>query len=136
MTTAVSKGTGLPSFRGSFKTYDDDLITKQFHAAKLTSTGIVDFCTAATDLVIGIIDNVPYEGTGYPVDVIMLGEAKAHIGSGGCAVGQFLVSDGTGNLVAAAIGTTTSYVAVGQALEDAEENDYARVFVHPCFMQV
>jgi hypothetical protein len=135
MTTAVSKGTGLPSFSGSFKAYDAGLDTMQFHAAYLTSSGIVDWSTAATTLSIGIINNKPYAAVGAVVEVIMMGEAKAKLG-GTVAAGQFLAPNNEGELVAIVVGTTTSNIAVARALEDGQDHDIIRVFVLPGFFQV
>lgn len=136
MTTAVSKGLGIPAVHATFKAYDADLGTKQFCIAKITSSGIVDWATAATDTgVIGVIDNDPYAATGADVDVIVGGEAKLKIG-GTVAAGAFLVADSSGYGVAITLGTTTNNYVVGRALEDGEANDIIRVLVIPFAAQV
>jgi hypothetical protein len=127
-------GYGIPSVSGTFKAYDADLATKQFHAVKFASNRIVDFSTAATDLSIGIINNVPAAAVGADVEVIVSGESKAKAG-GSISAGQFLVPNSEGELVAVPLGTATTNVAVARALEDADDHDIFRVLVGAQFIQ-
>ena len=130
MTTTVSKGVGLPALNATFKAYDTGLATAQFCLVKLTSQGIVDVAAAATDAVVGVVDNVPYAAVGSDVTVIMLGEAKVKIG-GAVAVGNRLAADASGYGVALTPGNTTVNYSVGFALEDGETNDIIRICVLP-----
>jgi hypothetical protein len=129
-------GYGIPTLSGTFKAYDADLVDKQFRVVDLAALGIVDFCTAATDLALGVINNVPAAKAGADVEVIVLGEAKAKVGSGGVTAGQFVVPDANGDIVAATLGTTTTNVAIGRALESGDQYDIIRILVLPCFIQV
>jgi len=129
-------GYGIPSLSGTFKAYDADLADKQFRVVDLAALGIVDFTTAATDLALGVINNVPYAAAGADVEVVLLGECKAKCGSGGVTAGKFVVSDANGDIVDATLGTSTTQVAVGRALESGDQYDIVRIFVNPCFIQV
>jgi hypothetical protein len=141
---AISVGAGIPSLKGTFRAYDTDLVNKQFRAAKLVATSatlsladkIVDFATAATDKLIGIIDNVPAAVEGADVEVIVLGEAKAKAGSGGWAAGDILVADANGDLVVATPANTTNNYSIGRALEAAAQYDIKRILVLPGIVQV
>ena len=129
-------GFGIPKVSGTFQTYDADLENKQFRAVKFTSERVVDFCTAATDKVIGILNNVPYGAAGKDAEVIMFGEAKAKL-AGDVTAGNHLVSDANGDLVAVTpVNTGTLNWSVGIALEDGADNDIKRVFVNPCWVLV
>ena len=129
-------GYGIPSLNGSFKAYDEDLVNKQFRAAKLTSDGTVDFSVAATDKSIGIINNVPDDVAGRDVEVILLGEAKAKAGAGGWTIGAWLTADANGDLVAMTPASSTVNYAVGYALEAADQYDIKRIFVLPSIVLV
>jgi|PlaIllAssembly_1097288.scaffolds.fasta_scaffold259460_2 hypothetical protein len=130
----MGKGYGIPTFKGTFKAIDADLATKQFHIVKITSTGIVDFATAATDLSIGVQQNKP-EAAGWPVEVVVAGETKLKAG-GSITAGQFLVPNSDGEAVAVTLGVTNTRVAVARALEDADDHDIFRAYVLPQFVQV
>lgn len=135
MTTAVSKGLGIPSQSGTFKAYDDDLVDKQFRFAKLTSTGIVDFAVAATDKILGVINNHPNAATGADVEVIVGGEAKIKL-AGTVSAGDRLTSDAAGEAVAMTPGNTTVNYSGGIALEDGEDDDIIRMLVTPAVVLV
>jgi membrane-bound inhibitor of C-type lysozyme len=128
-------GYGIPLLNGTFKATDADLTNKQFRCVKMSANRTVDFSTAATDLTIGIINNVPYAAAGADVEVVMLGECKAKSG-GSISAGQFVVPNSDGDVVAVTLGTGTTNVAVGRALEDADSGDIIRVMVNPGFIQV
>ncbi len=130
----MGKGFGIPALKGTFKAYDADLATKQFHIVKMSGIGIVDFATAATDLSIGVQQNKP-EAAGWPTEVILAGETKLKAG-GSITAGQFIVPNSAGEAVAITLGTTTTNVAVGRALEDASDHDIFRALVLPQFVQV
>lgn len=130
----MGKGFGIPALKGTFKAYDADLATKQFHILKMAGVGIVDFSTAATALSIGVQQNKP-EAAGWPVEVVLAGETKLKAG-GSISAGQFLVPNSDGEAVAVTLGTTTTNVAVGRALEDADDHDIFRALVCPQFIQV
>lgn len=130
----MGKGFGIPATKGTFKAIDADLAGKQFHILKITSTGIVDFATAASNLVIGVQQNKP-EAAGWPVEVVVHGETKLKAG-GSITAGQYLVANSDGEAVAVTLGTTTTNVAIGRALEDADDHDIFRALVDPQFIQV
>jgi hypothetical protein len=128
-------GHGIPALSGTFKAYDADLNAKQFRVVDLAVDGIVDFTTASTDLALGIINNKPAAAAGADVEVVMLGECKA-VAGGTITAGQFVVSDGNGELIAAPVTGSTVAIAVGRALESAVDNDIFRVFVNPCMIHI
>jgi hypothetical protein len=119
----------------TFKAYDDDLNGKQFHAVKMAGDLIVDFSTAATDLSIGVLNNNPRAAEGAECEVVMVGPCKAKAG-GTIAEGQFVVPNSAGEVVAVTLGTTTTNVAVGRALQDMADHDILEIFVNPGFVQV
>lgn len=119
----------------SYKAYDADLNGKQYRAVKFTSSGIVDFSTAATDLSIGILENKPRALTGAVCNVVRHGPCKAKLG-GTVSAGQWLVPDSNGDLVGVTLATSTTNVAVARAEESGDDNDIIQVFVSPQFVQV
>jgi hypothetical protein len=132
----MGKGYGIPFFKGSFKAAAD-LHLNQYHIVLLSATGTVALASAATDLVIGALQNKP-EAEGWPAEVVVLGESKLVAGAGGIAAGQYIVADASGHAVGITLGAPgdTTNVAVGRALEAADENDVFRAYIFPCFVQV
>lgn len=122
--------------KGSFKATDADLNGKQFYAVYISATDyVIDFCTGATDLSIGILNNNPKAAAGAHCEVVMWGRCKAKAG-GAITAGQWCVPTSDGSLVAVTLGTTTANVAVARALVTAASGDIFDVFVCPHYIQV
>jgi hypothetical protein len=96
-----------------------DLSAKQFFLVKLSSGNVV-VSTAATDKIIGVLDNAPVSGDDAVVRLLSSsGTGKVKTGGSGSA-GDKLTSDGAGK----AITTTTSTNRVfGLALTDFTSGD-------------
>lgn len=92
-----------------------DLSTKQFYAVKLTAAGIVDVCSAETDISIGILQNNP--AAGESASVMKLGDSKASA-AGVIAVGDLLGVDANGQVESLTAPAATRYV-IGHAEEAA-----------------
>lgn len=77
-----------------------DLTAKQFCAVKLVSDGVVDVCSATSDLVYGILQNAP--DTGQMAEVAIMGESKWKAGE---AIASGFVATTAAGLAQAATGT-------------------------------
>lgn len=83
-----------------------DFTSKQFYATELTAADTVDVCNAATDLVIGVIQNNPPSGS------------AATIRTAGITK---WVSDGSGTAIA--VGDKVGTNNAGKAVKKASAND-------------
>ena len=101
------------------------LTAQQYTFMKLDSAGAFVRCTAATDLIAGILENAPASGD---TAVVILRNAadtaKLSLGTGGATIGAKLTSDSTGKGVI----TTTGADQVGAiALEAGDASDIIEV---------
>ena len=103
-----------------------DLSAKQFHIVYLNAARTVTFATAATQAIIGVLQNKP-DAAGKAAVVRVLGISKVKTG-GIIAFGAHVTAtaDGTG------ISTTTEGdVSVGRALDAAASGDVISVLLVP-----
>lgn len=108
-----------------------DLSAKQFYCVEITAAGTVNVCNAATDAMVGILQNKPVSGEAceIPEGGIVKGIAGAAI-----SAGAWVGTDANGKLVAK---TTDKDFAYGQALEAATaDGDIIAVLVRPTFLGV
>lgn len=129
----MGAGFGIPPEKGTFTAYTD-LSSYQYKAVKFSSSRTVTYAGAATDLVIGILQNKP-NAAGRPAEVVVRGESKA-VSGGSISAGAFLVAGAAGVVVSATIGVTTANCCVGRALEDADSGDVFRIDVNTGHMAV
>ncbi len=123
--------------KGSFKALSTTMNGKQFHAVYIQATGwVTTFCAAATALAIGILNNNPRAIAGATCEVVMLGFTKAKLGVGGATAGDFLIADGSGQLISLTLGVTTVNIAVARAMITGVEGDVIPVFVCPMYANV
>lgn len=128
----TGRGFGIPQASGSF-TAGADLSAYQFHAVILTSAKLA-LATSATVLILGVLQDKP-NADGRAGSVCVFGESKM-VAGGAITAGQFVVADASGHAVAVTLGTTTTNVCIGRALEDATTSDVFRLHVNPHFIQV
>lgn len=88
-----------------------DLSGKQFCYAKFSADNTLVAAAAATDKIVGVIQNKPLAGEA--VDLAILGKCKILLG-GTVAAGDYLTSDANGNAIKA---TSADAVTFGQACE-------------------
>src|ERR1019366_75671 len=88
-----------------------DLSLCQYCFAKISGDGTATVAAAATDKIIGVINNKP--ASGEAIDLVMYGKQKVLLG-GTVAAGDYLTSDANGNAVKA---TSTDATVYGQAVE-------------------
>jgi hypothetical protein len=123
--------------KATFKALSTTMNGKQFHAVYIQATNYVTtFCAAATALAIGILNNNPRAVAGATCEVVVLGACKAKLGVGGATAGDFLISDGSGQLITLTLGVTTVNIAVARALITGIEGDIIPVFVCPMYANV
>jgi hypothetical protein len=92
-----------------------DLTAKQYFLVKLSDDKTVNLASAATDNIIGVLQNKPDEGEAALVRV--LGTSKVSAGTPvGVAYGNFVTTDSNGQAIAT---TTTGNHVIGIALESA-----------------
>lgn len=109
-----------------------DLSALQFTAVKLNTVSQLVAATAATDQVVGILQNAPVlNDTGDVVLRNAQGTCKAKAGAA-FAVGTKLMIDGTGRVITAA---TTGNEIVGIAFEAATAANQV-IEMAPCFDRV
>ena len=107
-----------------------DLSAKQFYCVELTAADTVNVCGAATDVVVGILQNKPVAGEA--CEIPESGIVKG-IAGGVIAVGQWVGTDAAGKLVAK---TTDKDFVYGIALEAGVDNRIIAVLIRPNFLAV
>lgn len=98
-----------------------DYSAKQFYIVKQSGDAAVTLASAATDLLIGVIQNKPKSGEA--VEVFGRwggGTGKVILGSGGATRGAFLTADADGKAVAT---TTGGDEVIGRALQAGDAGD-------------
>jgi len=104
-----------------------DLSALQYTCVKLDTNGNVVAATAATDKIIGILQNAPTANQF--ADVLLrnsAGTSKAKLG-GTVAAGDYLTSNGSGALVTT---VTAGNEIVGRAIKAGASGDVAEVIVN------
>lgn len=89
--SSVAVYTGVPNQPGSASPNSGN----QYRFVKVTGTGQVGLCTAATDNAVGISQNKP-QYTGDPTTVGFSGISRIIAGSGGLSAGDLVASDSAG----------------------------------------
>lgn len=103
-----------------------DLSAKQYTFVKMSGTGVVS-AAAATDVVIGVLQNTPTSGQAAEVAVSGITKLKA---SAAIAAGALVGTTSTGLAVAVVAGTDTTKYVFGQAITAAgAANDIITVAV-------
>lgn len=118
-------GAMIPSLKAAV-----DLSTKQFHCLEVTAADTVNVCNGATDVVVGILQNKPVAGEA--CEIPESGIVKGICG-GAINVGQWVGTDGNGQLVAKTVDKDFAY---GIALEAGAASRIIAVLVRPCFLGV
>lgn len=99
-----------------------DFTGKRYYIVKLDSSGNVVLASAATDAILGVIDNEPK--TGRTADVVLLngtGTFKVKTG-GNISKDAYITTDGNGKAIAT---TTTGNRVIGRAVRDSSSGDVA-----------
>jgi hypothetical protein len=103
-----------------------DLSAKQYTFVKLSGAGVVS-AAAATDIVIGVLQNAPKSGQTAEVAIDGVTKLKA---SAAITVGALVGTTSTGTAVAVVAGTDTTKYVFGQAITAAgAANDIITVAV-------
>lgn len=92
-------------------TANADLSAKQFYYVKLAGAGLVDVCSAVTDIPIGVLQNTP--ASGMPAEVCALGETKI-VTAAATAAGAEIGTSANGRAAAYVPGTDTTKRITGQ----------------------
>lgn len=103
----------IRDFERTFKTGATTLIAKQFYAVKQHTDGTLILAAAATDKIVGVLQNKPAVGAGAVVR--FLGTTKM-LSGGTISVGAWVTSDSNGKAVAT---TTDKDVVIGKYLGTA-----------------
>lgn len=116
----------IRDFERSFVTGSSSLATKQFYAMKQHTDGTLIIAAAATDKIVGVLQNKP--GVGQAALVRFAGTTKM-IAGGTISVGAWVTSDGSGKAVAT---TTDKDVVIGKYLgtASASSGDIIEVQLH------
>lgn len=102
----------------------ENLTAAQYHIVKLSSGEIVK-ASAATDKLLGILENAPADGDNAVVVLRNSADTtKVILGSGGCSADDKLTADSSGHAVAT---TSAGNQVVGIALEAGDANDIIEV---------
>ena len=106
----------------------EDLSAAQYHFVKLTTTGTIEVCDAATDKPIGVLQDNPPSGS--PGSVMILGISKIRVEEAAAgtaiAVGDGVGTGANGRADKKLVAETAQYV-VGQALELAAASTSTRL---------
>ena len=99
----------------------EDLSAKQFFIVQLDANGKLEVAEGATDFIVGVLQNNPESGQ--MGTYRFLGTSKVKAG-GTITVGAFVTTDANGEAV---VTTTDGDVAIGRALEAADDGDIFEV---------
>lgn len=105
-----------------------DLSTKRYHIVKLNSDGNVVLASAATDAIIGVLDNSPK--LGQTADVVLLngvGTFKVKAANAGISKDDFITSDANGQAVKT---TTSGNRVIGRAVRTTAANEVVEYIKH------
>ncbi len=105
--------TSIKDFERSFKTGAASLATKQFYIVKQHTDGTLILAAAATDKIVGVVQNKP--GIGLAA-VVRIGGTTKVVAGGTIAVGAWVTADSSGLAVAT---TTDKDVVLGKYLGNA-----------------
>lgn len=104
-----------------------DLSAKQYTFVKMSGTGVIS-AAAATDVVIGVLQNAPTSGKTAEVALYGVTKLKA---SAAISAGALVGTTSTGTAVAVVAGTDTTKYVLGQAITAAgAANDIITVAVN------
>ena len=98
-----------------------DLSTKRYHIVKLNSDGHVVLASAATDAIIGVLDNEPKQGEVAEV-VTVNGQGTFRVKAANATIAKdaFITSDANGKAVAT---TSTGNRVIGRAVRAFAANE-------------
>lgn len=99
-----------------------DLSTKRYHIVKLDSSGNVVLATAATDAILGVLDNAPVSGA--TADVVLInGQGTFKVKTGGViSKDAYITTNGSGVAIAT---TTAGNRVIGRAVATTASGDIA-----------
>lgn len=103
-----------------------DYSAKQYHIMKVVTAGTATIASAATDFLVGVLQNEPKANEGAEVSLISGGGTCKVIAGGSISVGDALTADSNGQAVAT---TTTGNYLIGRALEAADAGDIIEVLL-------
>ncbi|WP_425005757.1 hypothetical protein [Mycolicibacterium sp. S3B2] len=98
-----------------------DLTGKRYHIVKLDSSGNVVLATAATDAILGVLDNEPKLGA--VADVVLIngqGTFRAKAANSTISKDAYITTNGSGQAVAT---TTAGNRVIGRAVRDFAANE-------------
>lgn len=101
---------------------DMDAASCQFAFVKQASNGDVHLCTAATDIPIGVLQNLPKRAA--TAEVLMCGVTKLRVGATDITAPGLVGTDATSRAAAYVAGTATTSYLVGRTIKvDNADND-------------
>lgn len=100
-----------------------DLSAKQFRFVKMSSGNVVAGA-AATDKVVGVLQNKPTSGDTAEIRLIANGGTYKVVAGGAITEGAYITCDSNGEAIAT---TTAGNVVLGRALEAADDGDLFEV---------
>ncbi len=122
----------------------NQIIVKNYVAgAALTDNQLVKFgatddtvvpAAAATDSIVGVVDQTNGAAIGKRVDVVLFGVSDIKAG-GAITRGALLTSDANGAAVAAAPAAGANARIIGVALSSMVSGDIMPAYINPCVMQ-
>lgn len=114
--------TQVESRNRSFKA-GADLSAKQYFIVKLSSGNVV-LASAATDIILGVLQNKPKSGENADVTLANAQGTVKVVAGGSISAGNMVTADSAGKAVAT---TTVGNYILGMALEDADSGDVFEV---------
>lgn len=98
-----------------------DLSAKRYYIVKLDTAGAIVLAAAATQNIVGVLQNKPQSGE---AGIYRFGGTTKVIAGGTIAIGDWVTSDSAGKAVAT---TTDGDITIGRALESAVSGDIFEV---------
>lgn len=94
-----------------------DLTAKQYYIVKTDSAGKIVLATAATDALLGVLNNAPDLGETADVELVNGNGTGEVIAGGAITKDSYLTTDGNGKAI---VTTTAGNRVIGRALADAD----------------
>lgn len=106
----------------------DDLSSSQWLFVKMNGNDTADLCGAATDIVMGILQD---EGsTGQGITVRTVGHSKVYLG-GVVAAGDLVGTDSAGKAVKITAGTSTTAYVAGRCVVGGNTGEVGEINLNP-----
>lgn len=117
----------LPLFKLAGLRAAADLSACQYHFVTITGEGVVNVCSAITDVPIGVLQNKPAEGA--TCEIVAIGVTKV-VTEENLSAGQLVSTNANGHAILCEPGSDKTVYIAGTALADSTSGETTSIFVN------